>query len=268
MIRCRAFLRPLAAACFFLILTGASALQADGQETAKAEEKILFVGNSFTFWWNLPQHVSVMMSERDRTLEAHQSTASGAKWSEHWQGEKELVTVDLIKQGSYDAVILQNHSMRPIEDLESFLSYGKKLHDLASSNGAEVFLFMTWPYKFDPYMYDDLAKGYYRLGEEMGAEVIPVGTAWKKAMELRPDLPIYDEDGRHPTALGTYLAACVIFSVLTEESPVGLPHRLVTKDANGQKLYLNIQSTRNALFCQKVAREVVFEKNEHLWRKE
>ena len=185
---------------FLLTLMVLPFSSASCQDSAPAVKKVLFVGNSFTFWWNLPQNVSVMMSERDIPMEAHQSTASGAKWWEHWQGEKELETVSLIESGMYDAVILQNHSLRPIEDLDSFMSYGKKFNVLASTKGSRVYLFMTWPYKYDPYMHDDLAEGYYRLGKEIGAEVIPVGTAWQKAIEMRPDLAIYADDGRHPSA--------------------------------------------------------------------
>ncbi|MEO0877848.1 MAG: hypothetical protein AAFY48_24865, partial [Bacteroidota bacterium] len=51
--------------------------------------------------------------------------------------------------------------------------------------------------------------------------------------------------------------ACVVFGALTGESPVGLPHRIVSTDQDGEKLYLNIQSKEDALFCQKVAQEVL-----------
>ena len=60
-----------------------------------------------------------------------------------------------------------------------------------------------------------------------------------------------------PSSLGTYLTACVFYGILTGQSPIGLPHRLESEDAYGEHLYLNIQSTENALFCQKVADEII-----------
>merc|ERR1711972_572750 len=34
---------------------------------------------------------------------------------------------------------------------------------------------------------------------------------------------LYDDDATHPSALGTYLAACVLFGSITGQTPVGLP---------------------------------------------
>jgi hypothetical protein len=39
-------------------------------------------------------------------------------------------------------------------------------------------------------------------------------------------LPLYGDDGFHPSPMGTYLAAIAIYAELLEASPVGLPGRL------------------------------------------
>ena len=70
-------------------------------------------------------------------------------------------------------------------------------------------------------------------------------------------MQLFDPDGSHPSPLGTYLNACVFFNILTGESPVGLPNRLITTDKDGEKLYLTIQSKEEAAICQKVAEQVV-----------
>ena len=106
-------------------------------------------------------------------------------------------------------------------------------------------------------MQDPIVEKYTELGKKINAEVIPVGLAWQMARSLRPDLKIFDDDGSHPSALGTYLSACVFFAVLTDQSPIGLPNRLITTDKDGEKLYINIQSAENALFCQKVAAQTI-----------
>ena len=40
-------------------------------------EKILFIGNSFTFYFNLPLVVESMAKEKDVGLDVYQSTAGG-----------------------------------------------------------------------------------------------------------------------------------------------------------------------------------------------
>lgn len=237
--------------CFFVLLIGNSAV---GQEDLP--KRVLFVGNSYTYFWNLPHHVNLMAESQGIKIETIQSTAGGSHWGHHWRGERELETIRILREGNYDAVVLQNHSMSTIHRVDSVMIYGQKLAEIIDSIGAQIYLFETWSREWDPYMLKTISEKYIELGEKINAKVIPVGRAWKKALELRPGIPLYDDDGSHPSPLGTYLSACVFYNVFTGKDPVGLPHRLLSKDINGEKTYINIQSEQNAIFCQKVAREV------------
>ncbi|MEL6132719.1 MAG: hypothetical protein AAFR59_05075, partial [Bacteroidota bacterium] len=113
--------------------------------------------------------------------------------------------------------------------------------------------------EFDPYMQAPIQEMYTRLAGTTGSILVPVGLAWEKARTLRPGFLLYDEDQSHPSPLGTYLTACVFYGILSGESPIGLPHRILGKDKYGEKLYLQIQSKENAIFCQKVAQDVLQE---------
>jgi len=215
------------------------------------------VGNSYTYFWNLPQHVAAMAEEQERPITTAQSTAGGVTWGQHWRGEKGLKTRDKIQEEDYDVVVIQNHSMRTLNAPDSLMYYGRLFNDLIKKSGAQTMLYMTWSREWDPFMIETISKEYQELGKAISAPVAPVGLAWQKALEMRPDFRLYDNDGSHPSALGTYLISCVFYSMLTGDSPVGISHRLVMKDENGEKLYLNIQSKEDALFCQKVAESVV-----------
>jgi hypothetical protein len=214
------------------------------------------VGNSYTYFWNLPQQLNAMAEAKNVPLKAYQSTAGGTNLGQHWRGEKNLRSKEIIQEKTFDAIIIQDHSMRSIEAPDSLMYFGKKITALIRSRGAQPYLYMTWARIWDPYMQDPIQQAYEALGKETGAQVVPVGLAWQKARQLRPDLDLYDPDGSHPSPLGTYLTACVFFSSLTGESPVGLPNRLITTDKDGEKLYLNIQLEEDALFCQKVAEDI------------
>ena len=149
--------------------------------------------------------------------------------------------------------------MRAIVAVDSLIYFGTKMVELAQSSGAEVYLYMTWSRRWDPYMQNEIRDGYVKLYKETKATIVPVGLAWERANSLRDDIMLYDQDGSHPSPLGTYLSACVFYKVLTGKSPVGLPNRLTSLDQEGEKLYLTIQSPGDAKFCQKVAEEVVEE---------
>lgn len=215
--------------------------------------KVLFVGNSYTYFWNLPQNVALMAEDQGVKISTQQSTAGGVTWGQHWRSERGLDTRSLIQSGDFDIVILQNHSKRAIEHPDSMMHYGQLFHREIKQSGAQTMLYMTWAREWDPTMMDPIAEKYNELGRSISVPVLPVGLAWQKAKQMRPDLDLYDPDGSHPSTTGTYLTACVIYTMLTKKSPIGIAHRLAMKDENGEKLYINIQSPEDALFCQKIA---------------
>ncbi len=54
---------------------------------------------------------------------------------------------------------------------------------------------------------------------ELGASVVPVGTAWQK-LGAKHDKPVlHAEDGSHPTVAGSYLAACTFYATLFGGDP-------------------------------------------------
>lgn len=218
------------------------------QISAQTPKKVLFVGNSYTYFWNLPQNVALMAESRNIEMTTRQSTVGGANLGQHWRYEKELKSRDIIQEGDFDAIIIQDHSKRAIEHPDSLMYFGKKFGDLIKSKNAQPYVYMTWAREWDPYMQQPIMDKYTELAEKINAKIVPVGLAWQRSKKLRPELNLYDPDGSHPSTVGTYLSACVFFGVLTNQSPVGLPHRLISEDKDGEKLYINIQSENDALF--------------------
>jgi hypothetical protein len=95
--------------------------------------------------------------------------------------------------------------------------------------GARTVLYMTWAEARETEADQEvIATAYERIGAEMGLVVAPVGRAWFAAGALRAKL--YGPDGHHPSALGTYMAACVLYAVLAGKSPEGLPYTGAAKE--------------------------------------
>jgi hypothetical protein len=66
----------------FLLLGSSMIAQSEGPQ------RILFVGNSYTYFWNLPQHVALMAQEGGVELHTQQSTAGGVNWGQHHPGRE------------------------------------------------------------------------------------------------------------------------------------------------------------------------------------
>lgn len=220
--------------------------------------KILFVGNSFTFFWNMPQLVGAMAKAQGVSMETYQSTIGGSNLEQHWKSEKGTKTRKLMEQGDWDYVVFGDHSLSTIDAPERFREYGAKFAELARSKGAEPIFYMTWAYRSNPLMQETITKGYMDLAKELNAKVFPVGPVYMKARTLRPDLELYFDD-KHPSSDGTYLIALTITKLLTEKPVANIPDRLIVQDANNEKLYLSFVLPTTGDFLRQLVDEMDFE---------
>ena len=211
-------------------------LRMDGEPV----QSVLWVGNSF-FYYNNGIHSMVSglsaAAGKEHRIRNVMATigGSGIDWhdvdsylkpdsrmgSYSFVGENEIVFRKPGRQ--FDTMVVMDCSQCPIHPQlgKVFHEYAKKDADTARKYGVRPVFFMSWAYKDKPEMTAELSDAYTREANANGAMVIPAGIAYAKAIERRPDLEFYQPDKRHPTRIGTYLAACTSFAALTGVSPVG-----------------------------------------------
>ncbi len=187
-------------------------------------QRILFIGNSYTYCNELPTLVAQLAAAGGKDVAVHQVTAGGVTLEWHAQNEATLAALT----EPWDIVVLQEHSIRPIQDTPKMAMAAAALQAIIASTGAQTVLFMTWARQHFPEMQAGLARVYNAVAQDIGARVAPVGLAWEAALIADPSLALHTEDKSHPTPLGSYLAACVFYATFFGESPVGLPAKLMT----------------------------------------
>lgn len=220
--------------------------------------KVLFVGNSFTFFWNMPQLVQAMGEDQNVPLLVRQSTASGSNLEQHWKGKKDLKTKALIEKGDWDYVVLADHSLSTIETPERFEKYSTKFAELIRSVGAEPVFMITWSYDSNPLMQPEITKGYLDVAHKLQAKVIPVGPIFMKARELRPKVNFYFDD-KHPSSDASYLIALIAYKALTGNAVSEIPARVETTDKDGEKFYLSFVLPGRAKFLRDLVEETNFD---------
>ena len=231
---------------FFFVLLSSMAVMALAQTRPSrvaldggAPVSTLWVGNSF-FYYNNSMHGHVgnlLRADDSKTRTRGVSltiSGSGIDWHDmeaylrpdgigkySFVGDNEIVFNKPGKQ--FDAVIMMDCSQCPIHPQLKpvFQTYMKKDSEIIRKYGAQPVLFMSWAYKDKPEMTAQLAEQYTLVGNQNDALVIPAGLAFAKAVSLRPELELYQRDKRHPTLLGTYLAACTTLASVYKKSPVG-----------------------------------------------
>lgn len=224
----------------------------------KAAVSILFLGNSYTYVNDLPGVVAAMGKAGKPKLKTQSYTAGGAALIQFWEEPEHARARELVKQGGFDYVVLQDQSVTPCTSPQWTLKFGGKWAHLAHYGKSKPVFFLTWAHRtpdgsaFDAAMQDELTAVYRRVAQENDALLAPVGEAWRRWHQLHPTESLHAEDGSHPNALGTYLAGCVFYAVLTKKSPVGLPCRLST----APRRTLTVPADK-AKECQRIADEVV-----------
>lgn len=236
----------------FLLTIGNSSFAQYSQDTIR----VLFSGNSYTHFSNMPHLVSLISDSTRTKLVTTKSVAGGVRLSEHWRGEKNLKTMDLIKTGKFDVVVLQEQSMGTIEQADSFAIYAQKLCNFIEKNGAKPCFYETWAREKVPQYQKIITREYATAAEDNDALLATVGEAWALAQQLRPGIELYAADGSHPSDLGAFLTACVFVATLTGEIPYALPNRFSITDTHGEKVWLMSIHPLDVTFCLKVVEEL------------
>ena len=206
---------------------------------AEPPKSILWVGNSF-FYYNNSMHnyLGRLVRAADPKM-SHRSSSvtisgSGFDWHDvesyfrpNGIGKYSFVADNQVRFNKldklFDAVIMSDCSQCPVHpQLKSvFHEYAKKQSDIVRQHGAIPMFMMTWAYKDKPEMTAQLAEAYTVAGNDNDALVIPAGLAFAKAITKRTDLEFYQPDKRHPTVIGTYLAAATAYASIYKKSPIG-----------------------------------------------
>lgn len=239
-----------------LLFSGISLFTMGNEDTLR----VLFVGNSYTYYNNLPQLVSILSKQTGTTLITQKSVVGGAKLSEHWHGQRGLKTKEMIRSGNYDIVVLQEYSLGAIEQSDSLKFYAKLFCNLIKENGAVPYLYQTWAREKVPQYFETIEKVYTEVAEDNDARLVPVGRAWRLANQLRPNIQLFDADGSHPSNLGTFLAACLFTATITGEIPETIRTNYTCLDIEGESITLMILDKLDVIFCQEVARDLIIEK--------
>ncbi len=226
-----------------LFLMAASASAADTL-------RVLFVGNSYVQVNNLPSIISQLAANRGDVLLATDASMGGYTLQNHSTNAN---TLSLIATKGWDYVILQEQSQLPAfpdaQVASSCYPYARALDSLihVANPCAKTVFYMTWgrkngdagncpsfPLICTYNSMDSLLRTRYTIMAQSNKAVLsPVGVAWHKMRDLYPNTDLYQSDESHPSAAGSYLAACTFYSVLFKKNPAAITYdySLSTSDA-------------------------------------
>ncbi len=196
-------------------------LKEDFESAAKKDCKILFIGNSFTFYndgvdYHLQKMAISDISDDTTNYDIQKIAVSSYTLEDHYG---DPLTLNKIKSTNWNTVVLQEQSTRPINNPTLFLEFAGKLDVEIKKIQAKTVLYMTWALKETPTEIDQLAASYNSTGQALNTPVVPVGKVWDFFVRNYPAINLYFTDNKHPALTGTYLTACVFYSYLLGKNP-------------------------------------------------
>ena len=201
---------------FLLIVLAVSLVGA-----APSPQRILFIGNSLTYWHNgLYHHLDKMAAAASPAIaiETNKVTQGGASLKKLWEKPE---TRPAIASGNHDVVVLQEDI--PETTVASFREYARTFVNEVRTHEGRPILLMAWSYERLGWISgDEIAQAHRDAAEELKVEVAPAGVAWQRSIRERPEIDLYDPDREHPSIHGTYLTTAVVFATIFGKTPVGI----------------------------------------------
>lgn len=221
-----------------------------------------FLGNSYTYYNDMPGIISNLADADGFTLIKDQNTPGGYTLQGHSTNGTSL---NVINSNQWDFVVLQDQSQLPSFPHNQVVSdvypYAANLCDsIRSANACTTPLFFnTWGRRdgdsqwdsintFDK-MNERLFSAYGYMAEVNSAMRSPVGVAFdhihNDGAAVVTFNSLYASDGSHPSIYGSYLTACLFYEIMFETS------------VDGNTFYPTAISSNEASYLQGIAHHVL-----------
>lgn len=192
---------------------------------------ILFIGNSFTFFNNMPNMVKQMGLSSGYDVNVESITNGGYALIQYVTSGSTATqqVIDKLNEKDWDYVVIQEHSSKPDTNKTEFLYSVNQLNQLITESGAKTILYSTWSYRDGSdklastgytytEFYNSLTNAYIEAANTYDTLRAPVGTVfYNLTMEQTSTNLLNNNDDFHPNVAGSYVAAYTFYTMIFGE---------------------------------------------------
>lgn len=183
--------------------------------------RILFVGNSLTYFNDLPATVGAIATSAGDALAITNAVGGNLALIDHLNGATNVVA--LMRDSSWDYVVLQQGPTPSGICRDSLILWTQMFDPPVRAAHGKAALFMTWPAMGNEASWNDVRLSFQLAAQAVNGLFLPAGEAWRIALTDYPGIAIYGKDGYHPSAMGSFLAALEIYERLSGRDARTLP---------------------------------------------
>jgi hypothetical protein len=182
---------------------------------------VLFIGNSLTYENDLPGTLTALGLSVGDTIRTEEVAGPDLALIDHYEGGSDAKQA--IARGGWDYVVLQQSSSSLPLNRDTLIHATVLFDPLIRAVGAIPALYMVWPEHERRHVFDAVRDSYKAAADTVHGQFWPAGEAWRAAWAADSTVQLYAFDAFHPSALGTYLVALVMYERITGKDARNLP---------------------------------------------
>jgi hypothetical protein len=165
-------------------------------------QRVLFVGNSATYWNDMPRMVSQLARGDSGAPRLFVVRYTAPGWDLRRASRNDGLR-SLLDEVRWDQLVLQEHSDEPHPFYEA-------LHERVARRGGRTTLFVGGAPDRETFM---------QAARALPASLALVNVAFWEADQRRPGIGLRDDDEGHPNRAGSFLMACLFYATITGRDP-------------------------------------------------
>lgn len=193
---------------------------------------ILFIGNSYTFYNDMPNLFEKLCMENGRDVKVNSLTCGGHKLYEYLDNEDRYVEeLNMLEENrNYDICFLQEHSTFSVLETDAFVDAVDRLRKKLEKCASQFVLYETWGRKTGSNVLESnqwtnesmtlkVAEAYERASGETNMLISHVGKNFYEITNNHKEINLYHEDLSHPSYEGSCFVALTHYVTVFKSFP-------------------------------------------------
>jgi hypothetical protein len=194
------------------LLVSSCATSAPGDDVVR----ILFIGNSLTYWNEMPATFCRAAKSAGRRVECAVIAFPDHDLGDHLERGD---AAKRIRAERWTWVVLQQGPSAAPASRARLVASVTRFAEIIKPTGARIAVFAAWPQRSRRGDFDRALQSAVLAADAAGATVLPVSAAWQKVWARDASVPLYAADGLHPSLAGSYVTALVLHGVIFGDLP-------------------------------------------------
>ena len=201
--------------------------------------KILFLGNSHTYYNDMPQIFTNICNEMGKSVEVSMQAHAGVTYEWHLTQLTELRFA--LMYGGFEYIVMQQAAHSPCPSKEETLRDASRIIDMARAFGVTPIQTVPWAEKKYPQNQSVIYDIYNEISLIKDVKLNPVGYVFEEISKVNPEINLYWFDGEHASSYGSFANALTTFRTIFDDKVDGISLTSYAMYGGSQEEYDNIE---------------------------